>query len=114
MKLDQRIVTNLPIDELWTDSAILEYERKEYLTERQVQEIILQGKIAVVEASCGLKLSWVSPDQTLDFFKSKVKGHVADDPKIISLADFESNWCYLPSKWVNLDGQEVILLETYH
>jgi hypothetical protein len=110
----QRIVTKIPLDELWNDSAMLTYERQEYLTERQVQELVSKGEIAVAEASCGLKLSWVSPNSTLEFFKKQVKGHVVNDPDRIILADFEDEWCYLASLWGDAEGRKVILLETYH
>ena len=110
----QRIVTKIPLDELWNDSAMLAYERQEYLTERQVQDLVFKGDIAVAEASCGLKLSWVSPNSALEFFKKKVKGHIVDDTDRIILTDYEDEWCYLASVWVDANGQKVILLETYH
>jgi hypothetical protein len=110
----QRIVVKIPLDELWTDSAILAHERQEYLTELQVHRLVLKGDIAVAEASCGLKLSWISPNKALEFFKNKVKRHVVDDPDRIILEDYHDQWCYLASKWEHADGQKVILLETYH
>jgi hypothetical protein len=110
----QRIVTKIPLDELWTDSSTLAYERQEYLTERQVQELILQGDLALAEASCGLKLSWISPDSALEFFKKQIKGHVIDDPDRIILEEYEDHWCYLASLWRDAEGQKLILLETYH
>lgn len=110
----QRIVTKIPLDELWTDSEIVSYKRQEYLTERQVQELVFKGDIAVAEASCGLKLSWVSPNSAIEFYKKQIKGHIVNDPDRIILADYEDEWCYLASLWSSADGQKAILLETYH
>jgi hypothetical protein len=114
MKQTERIVTRIPLDELWTVSAILEYKRLDYLTERQVKELVLKGAIAIAEASCGLKLSWILPDNAFKYFKSQIKGRVVHDPDRIILDDYEDKWCYLASLWVDAKSQKVILLETYH
>jgi hypothetical protein len=114
MKLEQRIVTKIPLEELWTESAILSYHRQQYLTESQVLHLLLDGNIAISEASCGLKLSWIASENALEFFKKQIKGHIANDPNRIILEEYEDDWCYLASEWVDAQGKKVILLETYH
>jgi len=99
---------------LWTDSAVLALERQEYLAEGQVKELVLKGDIVIAEANCGLKLSWVPPVNSIEFFKKQVKGHVVDDPDRIILSDYQDQWCYLASLWTDPVGQKVVLLETYH
>ncbi len=84
------------------------------MTEREALELLLDGKIAIAEASCGLKLTWILPNNSLAFYKEQIKGHVAKDPDRIVLEDYEDDWCYLASLWVDAQDEKVILLETYH
>ncbi|HUC79303.1 MAG TPA: hypothetical protein VMR70_00250 [Flavisolibacter sp.] len=110
----QRTVNKIPLDELWTDSERLAYKRQEYLTESQLRELVSKGNIAVAEANCGAKLSWVLPNCALAFYKKQVKGHVVNNPDRIILADYEDEWCYLASLWRDTEDGKVILLEAYH
>src|SRR5690349_6683877 len=108
MLLKQRIVTKLPLDELWTDSVVLSFKRKNYLTEHQVLECLLSGKVSSVIADGGQKLSWVTPDNALKVFKAEIRHHIANDPDVIHLKQFEGEWCYLASWWADENGESII------
>ena len=114
MKLEQRIVTKIPLEELWTDSAILSHKRQKYLTERQAFDLILASKTPIAIASCGLRLSWIQPNDTLNAFKQQIRGRIVNDPDRIVLEEYEEEWCYLASEWVNAEGGKILLLETFH
>ena len=114
MKLEQRIVTKIPLEELWTDSAILSHKRQEYLTEPQALDLILASKTPIVIADLGVKLSWIPSNDTLSAFKKLIKGHIVNDPDRIILEEYEGEWCYLASEWVNAEGEKILLLERLH
>jgi DNA-binding helix-hairpin-helix protein with protein kinase domain len=114
MKLEQRIVTKIPLEELWTETENLPHQRREYLTERQVQDLLLQGNVAIVIASCGLKPSWIMPQSAFSKFKNEIKGHIVNDFDRIVLEEYEDEWCYLASLWTDTQDRKVLLLETLH
>ena len=114
MKLEQRIVTTIPLEQLWTEVETLPHERQEYLNEQDVQDLLQTGNVPIVIASCGLKLTWITPQEALAKFKREIKGHIVTNPDSIVLQDYEDEWCYLASLWNNTLEERVLLLETYH
>ncbi|RSK30166.1 hypothetical protein [Hymenobacter metallilatus] len=114
MKLEQRIVTTIPLEQLWNEAEILPHERQEYLNEQEVQDLLKNGNVPIVLASCGLKLAWIAPLEALARFKREIKGHIVNNPDRFVLQDYEDDWCYLASLWNNTLEERVLLLETYH
>jgi hypothetical protein len=114
MKLEQRIVTTIPLEQLWTEAEILSHERQEYLNEQEAQDLLQNGNVSILLASCGLKLIWITPPEALAKFKREIKGHIVNNPDSIVLQDYEDEWCYLASLWNNTLEERILLLETYH
>jgi hypothetical protein len=114
MKLEQRIVTTIPLEQIWTETEILPHERQEFLNEQQVYDLLQNGNVPIMLASCGLKPTWISPQEALARFKREIKDHIVNNPDKIVLEDYEDEWCYLASIWTDTHEEKVLLLETYH
>ena len=110
---DQRIVTKLPIQELWDDTGTFTSERIRYLDKSNLAELLRTSLVRFVVANCGLKLRWVPTPQRFEFWKT-VRFQIAEPEKPIFLKQFPSETAYLASEWRGRGGECVILLEMIH
>jgi hypothetical protein len=114
MELSQRIVTKMPMDSIWTENEELKSERKEYLSQNQVSEILKEGPLQFLIADVGNKLIWTKVDECYKMYKSYFKDHILRDVNYINLDDYKDNFCYLASLWIGESKTPVILLEKFH
>ena len=56
MRVDQRVVTKIPLTELWDESGTIAGGRIRNLNENTIVELIRSGSVRFVVADCGLKL----------------------------------------------------------
>ena len=114
MENNRKIVTQMPMTFIWTDSENIIAKREKYLTADDIQEVLKNYPVEFVIANIGEKLKWISADQSFDFWKTEVKPHLADDINNIDLDDFMDNYAYVASEWSGGLGISIILLEKYH
>ncbi len=67
MNADHRIVTKMPLDELWDASEALAHERVRNLDRSSLTELLWVGPVKFVVADCGIKLRWIPTHQRFDF-----------------------------------------------
>jgi hypothetical protein len=70
MRADQRIVTRLPIRELWDATGTLAGGRIRYLDRNMIAELLRKGPVEFVIADCGLHLKWIPADERFTFWKT--------------------------------------------
>lgn len=87
MAPDQRIVTKIPLTELWDESGTLSIERLRTLDQRNLVELLRAGPLQFVVADCGLKLIWIPTQQRFELWK-KVKSQIADPAERIHREQF--------------------------
>jgi hypothetical protein len=114
MQNNQKIVTTLPLPNLWTDVADLQSVRIQYLNKEQVSAMLKNGPVAFVVANVGEKPRWIEPDQCYTFWKTEVNPHLASYSDRIHLEDFPDEYAYIASEWSGDTTAPVILLEKIH
>jgi hypothetical protein len=113
MRPDQRIVTKLPLAELWDERGPLTSERGKDLDQGNLAELLDAGTVQFVVADCGLNLRWIPTQERFAFWKT-VRPQVADPLKPIRLERFPNETAYTASEWRGRAGECLILLEKHH
>jgi hypothetical protein len=108
---DQRIVTKLPLAELWDDHGTLTGGRVCALHQNNLVELLRLGPVQFVVADCGSNLEWIPMDERFAFWK-KIQRQFADlDPhQPIRLEQFPNQTAYTASQWRGRAGECVVLL----
>ena len=116
MRHEQRIVTQLPLDELWTDQGPLQATRVRELGAADITDLLRLGPVRFVVANVGGRLEWVPVEQRYEFWKSQVKMRLVD-PAVegFRLEDFPGEYCYSASEWKADELEEpIVLLSRFH
>ena len=120
MRPDQRIVTQIPLQELWTARGPLTAERLRTLGPSDLA-IYLNSKpmlrdVAYIVADMGHPLHWMNGPEFLSFWKSDARGRVVEaDATAFPLADFPDEYCYVVSEWRAVEPEtRLVLFERHH
>lgn len=116
MQPDQRLVTQLPLTELWNAIETLQLARKRVVGSEDVAELLRRGSVTFVLAESGQRLTWVLADDGYRFWKDEAKPHLVDAGAAeegFQLEDFPGDYCYIGSEWEG-GPEPVVLLERYH
>ncbi|MCF1716703.1 hypothetical protein L0U88_18825 [Flavihumibacter sp. RY-1] len=114
MLLSNRIVTEIPINSLWTNQEELSATRIRYLNKESIKQLFTQRKITFVLADVGRKLEWIAPENCYEFWKKEVLAHLADDYEDIYVDTFPEGYAFIASEWTGTNNDPIILLEKYH
>lgn len=114
MLLSEKIVTQLPLTNLWTDEKELQALRVRYVDKESITELMKQTSILFVLADVGNKLQWINPEKCFQFWKEEVQDHLANNLNKIHLDDFPGRCAYIASEWTSENKQPIILLEKAH
>ena len=88
-----RIVTQLPLRELWRDDGFSTAARGRSLTHNDVREFLASGSVQFVVAEVGAAPRWIPASECFDFWKKEAKPHLARDTKAF-LSAFSGGYCY--------------------
>ncbi len=113
MELSNRIVTQFPLDELWTDTHVLDARRTRYLQQQDIRELLQTGAVRFVVANVGDKLDWIAEDRAYSFWRNEAKEHLNSE-QLGRLEDYPGQYFYFASEWLDSTGASIILLEKYH
>src|SRR3954454_17586936 len=111
MQPSQRIVTRLPLAELWNDEGIVSSSRYRDLVTRDITSLLRMGAVEFVVADVGHPLQWIPAAETFRFWKSEVKIHITDPNSRARLGDFPGAYFYYASEWRTADEKPIIVLE---
>ena len=114
MRADQRIVTRLPLEELWSGARLISTIKVRDLNAEQVTELVRTLQVRFVVADVGAQLQWVPNNETYDFWKRECKPRLADPNAKVRLDDYAGAYCYFASEWKTYKGDMVILLSKVH
>jgi hypothetical protein len=117
MRPDQRVVTRLPLTELWDAHGVLRFEPRRPVGRDQVADLLRSGRVRFVLANCGDPLKWVPSEDSYRFWKKEVKPHIVE-PGVAEggfrLEDWPGDYRYVATEWGEGDQDAVVLLETHH
>jgi hypothetical protein len=111
LRVDQRVVTKIPLTELWNDTGTIVGDRIRHLDDNSLSELIRTSSVRFVVADCGLKLDWIPAEKRFD--NGSTSG-IADPVKPIFLKNFPHKTAFIASEWRGPAGECLILLERYH
>jgi len=112
MDIERRIVTKMPLTELWTNEEVLDHKRARDLSADAITAIL--PNITFVVANIGETLKWVREIDKFMFWKQEAKPHLAETGSNIRLEDFPGEYFYRASEWSNGMDERIVLLETTH
>jgi hypothetical protein len=114
-----RIVSCMPLDQLWTQHGITRHVRGAALGVAEVEARLRASQdYELVEARTGSQLRWY-PRGHYGFWQEKARRH-AEEPdeepdEVRPLDDFPDSRCYFISEWHDAEtGDSVLLFEEHH
>ena len=109
-----RIVTHLPLRELWQDDGLKTTARIRSLTEDDIRSLLRSGKIQFVVVDVGAVPRWIQPNECFQFWKNEAQPRLAREARVI-LDDFPGGYCYFASPWDGGDpASPIVVLEKQH
>ena len=115
MSTASKIVTHLPLRELWRADGFTTTSRGEWLAKEDIASLLQLGRVQFVVVDVGVSPQWIDLQDCHDFWKREVKPHLAAPDSKVILAEFLDNYCYLASKW---DSEQsagpIVVLEKSH
>ena len=114
MRADQRIVTRLPLEELWSGPRLISTVKVRDLNAEQVRELVRTSQVRFVVADVGARLLWVPNNETYDFWKRECKPRLVDPDAKVSLGDYPEAYCYFASEWKSFEGDTIVVLSKTH
>jgi hypothetical protein len=114
MDLADRVVTQMPLTELWSGEGVLDACPAETVGEADIERLLRDGSTFVV-VDVGRPLKWTSEADRFAFWKAEVKCHlVSPDMDFFRLDDYADGYCYTATVWRGTSPAPVIVLEMHH
>jgi hypothetical protein len=114
MHPSQRVITAIPLVELWNDQGVIESHRVGFLDQHSLRNLLRRGSVRFVVADVGEKPVWIAEDTCYGFWKSEVQQHLADPEKPVVLDSYPNSYCFNASEWSVVEGTPIVLLEKNH
>jgi len=117
MQPAQRIVTHVPLDELWDDHGPLAASRDRFLTREELRILLQRSPLRFVVADPGLPLRWIPEAERHVFWKAEVRSRLVEHPeRPIDVFSYPAGHAFVASEWVPNDPASplIVLLESYH
>jgi hypothetical protein len=108
-----RVVTQLPLRELWRDDGFSTTARGKSITHDDIREFLTSGPVQFVVVDVGRAPRWIPASECFDFWKNEAGPHLASGKKA-SLNEFPGGYCYFASQWQGETTTPILLLEKHH
>jgi hypothetical protein len=112
-----RIVTRIPLTELWTERGPAAAVRERLLGRADVKALLQAGAVQFVVADGGQPLRWVPLEERFVFWKGSARDHIVEDPsRPIDIYAYPEGFAYIASEWASGDvaSPPIVLLESHH
>ena len=112
-----RIVTQLPLTELWTEHGAFTAARERTLGRADVKALLRSVPVHFVIADVGKPLRWILPEERFVFWKADARDHIVENPEHpIDIYKYPDDYAYLASEWIadGLGSPPIIVLERHH
>jgi hypothetical protein len=108
-----RVVSQIPMTELWDCEGLLPAARHRPLRGTDVAALLRQGTVRFVVADIGQRLRWVPPSDCYGFWKTELQPWIVESDTF-DLDNFPGEYCYAASEWLDGNPSPLVLLEKYH
>lgn len=109
-----KVITQIPLIELWRDDGLFTTSRGRWLTADDITSLLRAGNVQFVVADVGLSPRWVPLGECYNFWKREAEPHLAAPESRASLDDFPDGYCYFASEWSSRDSAPIIVCERHH
>ena len=113
MHASLRIISELPLRELWDDRGPVAARRSRDLSATDVRDLLRRGPVSFVIADVGTKPVWIPPAECFAFWKGEVLPHLAEPAQGVMLEEMPGEYCYFASEW-EAEGSPVVVLQVCH
>ena len=114
MGANLRIVTQLPLRELWRDDGFSTTTRGKSLTDEDVRQLLRSGPVQFVVVDVGVAPRWIPASECFQFWKDEAKPHLASGARAY-LDDSPDGCCYFASRWEGWESEApIVVLEKQH
>jgi hypothetical protein len=114
MRPEDRIITRLPLQELFDGTGPVDAVRQRDLSVDDIRELLRDRPFRFVVATVGSKPVWVAEADQFAFWKTEVVPHLAGSVSEGELDKFAGGYCYFASEWLQPDETSIVLLEVAH
>ena len=115
MEIRNRVITQLPLKELWRDNGFSAFSRGRQLTSDDIVAMLRVSPVQFVVADVGAKPRWIELSACFDFWKQEVKPHFCDAGAAAILERYPGDYCYFGSEWGTSGGTSpIVVLEKRH
>ena len=114
MDLSKRIVTSIPLDELWSDVGVVDARRVRHLRLEEVRDLLSSGSVRFVVASVGAPLRWIPVEEQFEFWKHEARERIVNPAERFQPDDLPSGLAFVASEWLTPVLPPIILLEANH
>ncbi len=113
----KRVVTTIPLRELWDGNGTIALRRGRLLSAADIKRQLRGQPVSFVVANVGQPLTWVAPSAAYRFWKEEAQPHLVDPAAAtdgFSVDQFADGYAYVASEWSDHSGLVVIVLEKHH
>ena len=115
MKTALRVVTRLPLQELWWPDGFATTNCIRSLGKDEISSLLRAGPIQFVTVDVGSALQWIPVEDCHEYWKREVKPHLAEMESHAPLSQFPNDYCYFASQWESRDPTTmIVVLEKHH
>lgn len=114
MRPELRIVTSLPLRELWNDEGPLAARRVGDLSDPGIRELLRTGPPQFVVADVGLPLEWVPEASCFNAWRDRFRGNLAEAGRKVDPDAFPGGFCFFASEWIGENGVTIVVPERCH
>jgi hypothetical protein len=114
MNQNQRVISRLPLEEIWADQRLVSTIKVRDLAAADIVDLLHSAVVRFVVAEVGKRYEWIPNNERFDFWKNEAKAHLAAPEAKAVLEDFPDEYCYFASEWRSYDGETIILLSKAH
>ena len=115
MEWSKRIITQLPLAQLWTGEGPVGASRGRTVGEAELAALLRRGPLRFVVADVGKAPHWRTEADCFAFWKSEVRPRlVRADATSWRLEDYPGEYCYRASEWTGAPGTPIVVLEACH
>jgi hypothetical protein len=108
-----KIVTRLPLRELWRYDGFTTTARARSLTKDDVHSLLRSGPVQFVVVDVGASPCWIELSECFQFWKSEAQPHFAEARGVLN--KFPGGYCYFASQWDGGDREApIVVLEKQH
>ncbi|MGE5321616.1 MAG: hypothetical protein ACM3SW_02055 [Actinomycetota bacterium] len=109
-----KVVTRLPLQELWTKDGLVSSARGRSLTAEDISNLLRMGPLIFVIADVGMAPHWIEPGKCCEFWKEEAKPHLAKTVGA-TLSEHPGSYCYFATEWSReKESAPIVLLEKHH